>query len=80
MWDHFSGARVDVRQDAECGPYIMIEPAQIARVEQLLRTNDIQFTLEDSANACVGTPEAAVIEFGHGADVEKIQRVLDGVQ
>ena len=80
MWDHFTGDRVEIRVDAECGPYIMIEPAEIARVEDLLRTNGIQFMLEDEANACVGTPEAAVIEFGRGANVENIQRVLDGVQ
>jgi len=80
MWDHFTGDTVDVRTDAKCGPYIMIEPAEIARVEELLRRNGIHFTLEDGTNACVGTPEAAVIEFGNGADVKKIQRVLDGVQ
>ena len=80
MWDHFNGDKVDVRTDAECGPYIMIEPAEIARVEELLRRNGIHFTVEDGTNACVGTPEAAVIEFGNGADVKKIQRVLDGVQ
>ncbi len=80
MWDHFTGTRVDVRVDAKCGPYIMIEPAEIARVEELLRTSGIPFTLEEGPNACVGTPEAAVIEFGRGADPEKIQRVLDGEQ
>jgi hypothetical protein len=80
MWDHFTGDKVDVRIDAKCGPYIMIEPAQIARVEELLHTNGIRFMVEDGANACVGTPEAAVIEFGAGADIENIQRVLDGVQ
>ena len=80
MWDHFTGDKVDVQMDAECGPYIMIEPAEIARVEELLRTNGIHFILEDGANPCVGTPEAAVIEFGSGANVENIQRVLDGVQ
>jgi hypothetical protein len=80
MWDHFTGDKVDVRMDAKCGPYIMIEPAEIARVEKLLRTNGIRFMLEDGPHACVGTPEAAVIEFGNGADIEKIQRVLDGVR
>ena len=80
MWDHFDGDKVDVRVSEKCGPYIMIEPARIAEVEALLRTSGIPFTLEDGTNACVGTPEAAVIEFGHGADLEKIQRVLDGVQ
>ena len=80
MWDHFDGEKVAVRASEECGPYIMIEPARIAEVEALLRTSGIPFTLEDGTNACVGTPEAAVIEFGHGADLEKIQRVLDGVQ
>ena len=80
MWDHFDGAKVDVRGSQKCGAYIMIEPAKIAEVAALLRTSGIPFTLEDGTNACVGTPEAAVIEFGHGADLEKIQRVLDGVQ
>jgi hypothetical protein len=80
MWDHFDGDNVDVRVSKECGPYIMIEPARIAEVEALLRTRGIPFTLEDGNNACVGTPEAAVIEFGKDADVEYIQRVLDDVQ
>jgi hypothetical protein len=80
MWDHFDADKVDVRVSENCGPYIMIEPARIAEVEALLRTNGIPFTLEDGTNACVGTPEAAVIEFGHGADLERIQRVLDGVR
>jgi hypothetical protein len=58
----------------------MIEPARIAEVEALLSASGIPFMLEEETNACVGTPEAAVIEFGHGADLEKIQSVLDGVQ
>jgi hypothetical protein len=41
MRDNFIGENVEVRQDSECGPYIMIEPAKIARVEDLLRRNDI---------------------------------------
>ena len=77
MWDHFDGEKVDVRLSEECGPYIMIEPARIAEVETLLRTNGIPFTLDDGTNACVGTPEAAVIEFAKGADLGHIQRVLD---
>lgn len=76
MWDRFDGDNVDVRLSEKCGPYIMIRPTKIAEVEALLRTSGIPFTLEDESNACVGTPEAAVIEFGHGADVEKIQRIL----
>ena len=77
MWDHFAGEKVDVRVSEKCGPYIMIEPARIAEVETLLRTSGIPFTLDDGTNACVGTPEAAVIAFGKDADLEHIQRVLD---
>ena len=80
MWDHFDGEKVEVRVSEKCGPYIMIEPARIAEVEAVLRTSGIPFTLEDGTRACVGTPEAAVIEFGHGANLEKIQRALDSVQ
>jgi hypothetical protein len=77
MWDGFSGEKVDVRQDDECGAYIMIEPARIKAVEELLMQNGIPFALEDPEHACKGTPEAAVIEFGKDADLETIQRVLD---
>ena len=80
MWDHFDGEKVDVRLSEKCGPYIMIEPARIAEVEDLLRTSSIPFKLEDGTNACMGTPEAAVIEFRKDADVEHIQRVLDSVR
>jgi hypothetical protein len=80
MWDHFDGERVDVRVSEKCGPYIMIEPARIAEVEALLRMRGIPFRLDDGSNACVGTPEAAVIEFGQNADVAQIQRILDDVR
>ncbi len=80
MWDHFAGEKVDVRVSEKCGPYIMIEPARIAEVETLLRTSGIPFTLDDGTNACVGTPEAAVIEFGKDADLEHIRRVLDSAR
>lgn len=79
MWDGFAEDRVDVREDSQCGPYIMIPPADIARVETLLASYGIPFTLEDDTHAPIGTPEAAVIEFGKGADVERIQHVLDSM-
>jgi hypothetical protein len=80
MRDDFTGDIVDVRMNKKCGAYIMIEPAQINVVEELLQRNGIHFMLEDGANPCVGTPEAAVIEFGKDADLEKIQRVLDSAR
>jgi hypothetical protein len=75
MRDHFTGDNVDVRVSEKCGAYIMI--ARIGLVEELLEKNGIPFRLEDGANPCIGTPEAAVIEFGRDADPERIQRVLD---
>jgi hypothetical protein len=77
MRDQFTGDYVDVRVSEKCGAYIMIEPARIGPVEELLEKNGIPFRLEDGANPCIGTPEAAVIEFGRDADLERIQRVLD---
>ena len=79
MLDYFTGDNVDVRVNEKCGAYIMIEPARIRPIEELLQNNGISFTLEDAAT-CMGTPEAAVIEFGKDADVEKIQRVLDSAR
>ena len=80
MRDHFTGDKVSVRVDQKCGPYVMIEPAEIARVEELLQSNGIPFSLEDGANTCKGTPEAAVIDFERDADLANIQRVLYSVQ
>lgn len=80
MRDGFDGDNIDVRLDENCGPYIMIPPGDIDRVEELLRNNGVPFTLEEGPNACKGTPEAAVIEFGKGADVARIQQVLDSVR
>ena len=77
MRDYFTGDRVDVRMNEKCGAYIMIEPARINAVEELLQRNGVPFMLEDGANSCLGTPESAVIEFGKDADLETIQRVLD---
>ncbi|MCG3181826.1 MAG: hypothetical protein BIFFINMI_04261 [Phycisphaerae bacterium] len=80
MRDGSDGDNIDVRLDDDCGPYIMFAPADIDRIEDLLQKNGIPFMLEDGTNACKGTPEAAVIEFGKGADVARIQRVLDSIQ
>lgn len=80
MLDHFTGENVDVRNDSVCGPYIMIEPAKIARVEEALREHEIPFALEEGSDACKGNPEAAVIEFRRDADLSAIQRILDSIQ
>jgi hypothetical protein len=80
MLDYFTGDRVDVRMSEKCGAYIMIEPARLSSIEELLQRNGISFTLQDPDNPCLGTPEAAVIEFGSDADVESIQRVLDSAR
>jgi hypothetical protein len=80
MRDYFTGDNVDVRMSEKCGAYVMVEPARLESVEELLQRNGIPFTLEDPVNPCLGTPEAAVIEFGKDADLEKIQRVLDSAR
>ena len=78
MWD--IGERIVVRVSENCGSYIMIEPTKIDEVEALLRTHGIAFTLEDGSHSCLGTLEAAVIGFGEGADMKRIQRVLDSAR
>ena len=80
MRDHFTGEKVSVRVDQKCGPYIMIGPGEIARVEEVLQRNGIPFSLEDGASSCKGTPETAVIDFARDADLANIQRVLDSVR
>ena len=80
MRDTCHGEKIDVRVSKDCGPYIMFDPTRINEVEELLTRNGIPFRLEDGTNTCLGTPEAAVIEFRRGADAQHIQRVLDDVR
>jgi hypothetical protein len=80
MRDYFTGENVDVRMSEKCGAYIMVEPARLGPIEELLEAQNIAFQLEDAVHPCIGTPEAAVIEFGKDADLEKIQRVLDSMR
>jgi hypothetical protein len=56
MRDYFTGDKVDVRMNEKCGAYIMIEPARISPVEELLQRNGITFLLADGVNSCLGTP------------------------
>ena len=80
MRNIFADEKIEVRMSESCGPYIMIEPTRLDDVMEFLRANGIPFTLEDGSHSCLGTPEAAVIEFGKAADVSRIQQVLDSVR
>ena len=74
MRDYFTGDKVDVRMNEKCGAYIMIEPARIHTIEELLQNNGISFALEDGSNSCIGTPEAAVIEVRVCVDHARVIR------
>lgn len=68
-----------VSTDGTAGPYLMVPVSQLTEVRQLLDAGGIRYQVEEDAISLNGAPEVAVIDFGHGADAEAIQAIIDGV-
>ena len=59
------------------GPYIMVEPSQVDDVRQVLDEAKITYGLDPDAIRLNGNPACTLFNFGNGADVARIQQVLD---
>jgi hypothetical protein len=74
-----SDASLAVSSDGTAGPYVIVTSEQLRPVIEALRGDGIRFLVEEEAVLLNGAPALAVIDLGRGADVEKIQGVLDRV-
>jgi hypothetical protein len=72
-------APLKVSTDGTAGPYVIVTPGQIRSVVVAFREEGIDFHVDEDAVLSGGTPALAVIDLGSGADVERIQGVLDRV-
>lgn len=72
-------APLKVSTDGTAGPYIIVTPEQLGQVVVALREAEIVFRVDEDALLTGGTPALVVIDLGSAADVNRIQRVLDGV-
>ena len=69
-----------VSTDGTAGPYIMLPASQLAEICQLLDSRGLRYSVEEDVISLNGSPEVAVVDLGHGADVGAIQALLDGVR
>jgi hypothetical protein len=72
-------APLKVSTDGTAGPYVIVTPEQIGHVVAAFREAGIDFHVDEDAVLSGGTPALAVIDLGSGADVERVQAVLDDV-
>jgi hypothetical protein len=74
-----SDAPLMVSTDGTAGPYVIVTPEQIRPVTEALRADGIRFQVDNEAVLPNGAEPLAVIELGRGADVQRVQGVLDRV-
>jgi hypothetical protein len=79
MTDVETGERIKVSTNGGAGPYIIVSPADQQRVEDLLEAHCIPFVPVGDAGTSAGQPALCVLELGTGADVDRVQEVLDSV-
>ncbi len=72
-------APLQLSTDGTAGPYVIVTPGQLRHVVAVFREEGIDFRVDEEAVLSGGTPALAVIDLGSGADVERVQRVLDRV-
>jgi hypothetical protein len=72
-------APLKVSTDGTAGPYVIVTPGQLGPVVVAFREEGIDFRVDEDAVLSGGTPALAVIDLGSGADVERVQGVLDRV-
>jgi hypothetical protein len=72
-------APLTVSTDGTAGPYLIVTPEQYVAVTEALRADGVPFEADLDAVRLNGAPALAVIELGRGADVRRIQAVLDRV-
>ena len=68
---------ISVNTEGTGGPYIMVPVDQLAELEALLRTAQVPFWTDSDAISLDGKPAIAVVNLGRGANVNRVQRLLD---
>ncbi len=79
MTNFTTEARLTISTDGTSGPYVMVTPEQLGLLTSVLRAQGLPFHIDEDAVLLSWTPALAVINFGPGADVAKVQQVLDGI-
>ena len=71
--------RLYVSTDGTAGPYIIVPVSLLDSVRHALSEAQISFTVDEDAVSLGGQPALSVVDLGHGADIVRVQEVLDGL-
>jgi hypothetical protein len=77
MIDVETRERLKVNTDGDTGPYLMVPLEQLKTVRLILDRSEITFRVSPDAIALDGKPAIAIVNFGRGADINRIQGALD---
>ncbi|HLY61940.1 MAG TPA: hypothetical protein VKV95_14435 [Terriglobia bacterium] len=77
MRDAYNDDCIKVNTDGDYGPYLVVDPSQVAEVRAVLDNAMIRYTLDSHAISLNGRPAITVLNLGNGVDVDEVQRVLD---
>jgi len=79
MRSTLADAPLAVSTDGTSCPYIIVTTEQMEPVVEALRAQGIHFETDDDAVMLDGRPALSVIDLGQNADVERVQKLLDGL-
>ncbi len=77
MIDTETRDRIRVHTEGTGGPYIMAPADQVGDIERLLLDNCVSFWVDSDAISLDGNPAIIVVNLGRGADVARVQQLLD---
>lgn len=76
MLDDYNNQPFTVSTDGDAGPYLMVKPAQVVAVQMAFSKHRISHAIDYDATQNGGTGVLTVFNFGHSADVTRIERIL----
>jgi hypothetical protein len=80
MIDSFTKKPIQVYDDDDAGPYIIVRLDQLSLVEKLLDDAGHHYAVDDEAISINDHPYATIVNFGRHAEVPAIQKLLDDNQ
>ncbi len=72
-------SNIVVSTEGDAGPYIIAPVSQISAIQDLLRTNEIPYWIDDDVISLDGRPAVGIFNLGRSSDPLKVQALLDAI-
>lgn len=77
MIDSFTNKPIQISNDGDSSPYIMVQLDQLELVKDLLTSANIRFIVGDDAISFDDQPYTAILDLDHRIDLPTVQKLLD---